>query len=1708
MAWSTEISQLVTETEQFIDAVELKKPVLDAAANTAVQNAASAALAAANTAVIAASLAPSADTSRGHAVATEAIANLTKMQQDAVSDSERQASLAAGYALSTGTIVQQDLSGVTATALHRGPNAIGSMFIYDTSKDSDGGAWTEKCQNTSWYNEDITSRWLGPQPSELFARHEGGSLGPELSVNGNFSSGLTNWSGASGGSATIVNNQAVVSTPAGDGYGGIRQDIALSIGKFYQISWDVIAYSSIGWRVEAANNADTGTRTGLGSFSLRFQATTTSSLITIATSSNGVNAETATFDNFSIREVTPVTASNDYFQLTTDGKFYRLWKNLLQYTEDFSNGLWTKSGVTVTPTANPQEWYLANDGVGGASSLTQNFSIFGNAVFSIEMKADTIRNIRLRYLNVTNSNIINVDLETGTSDAPTLVTPLSDGFYRISLPYAFSADNNGLISIGISDVLDNAVIVPDTSKRIIIRKPQLEYNSTATTYEYKRIAGAISEVFRGNKRDFPRLAAIIGDAAGVSIYDITEVGRPMWMSIPVSSSTSFQNHTTSAGSPSLRAYNGILVVGHNGSNGFLKEFTFPTDKASLRSSSGSFRWINEQISARVGGSGGYQLVSSIDKIASNQVNGIEMTVLPDAPTDPVSGLRIPTIAVGTSSGMSVIRPNGTIQTFVGAAVSVALSASAFVFDERKLVAGRSAAGGPLFYRFGPNIVGVRPVGGNNNWSYFNSRNIVDGGAGTYNNWPSGVGLRVFDPTKTMNSVTNGLSAGITSTHNTGWLPGDIRRVYLSDTDVGPITGPELITNGTFDTDTSSWIAGANSTVSIDNGRLKVSSNIATSSYAYQTISTTIGVRYYVKFTAFEATSTSNNGRVIIGSSQEGSQNAILLGVGDQTIVGEFVATSTTTYIHLYQSSTTAGLFMLFDNISVKQAVADRSYKGQIAIVTGALTRTQVASGASLVGYSGWSTANYLQEPYSADLDFGTGEFSASARVNYVTGNPDVNLISFSDDLTNTITWVNQTGSIITVPNAASDGITSAYRYIKPNAVSFACLTLRQGVTGTLAWTIEAKIDGASPITSFHMSMSPAGGDNNYADFNLSTGTAAAFGTVTSAFIEPLSDNWYRCTGVATGAWIFNGGDLRIFPGGRSYVGDGVSGMLFARGRVRSATTAPTSHISTTGTVFNPLPGRHIFSRSHSTGPSINCGVDGYGRISAVLFDGTTTRAVTTTSSYNTGTWIKAEANYTTDGSLAILINGREVAVTRGTPLASLTTGKNLLTYSESFDNSAWAKYIMTVIANMAIAPDGTTTADLIYPTTSNTDNSIYRGGFPTAQKTHSVYAKAAGKNWLVILRENTQGGAAWFNLASGSVGTTSAGFTGATITPVGSDGWYRCSVTSTSGFNQNIAFGAVDADNTTTVVASGTNGIYLWGAQLESTSSVTSYAATNVAPLTIGNSFALDAPFPGSIALLKLSATVPTTEQSTFMYEQEKQLFRTDAISILPDATVVLDMSYDDATDRWSTVSATNESYWTGLVRNSVTPVPAGSYSRITTASGIELTSRITTIPGVDVSIPTYLLREDLNKRAEAASKAFKEIVNFDYIGGFTASTTTGSTAITSVANLTYPVSPVGARISGTGIPTNSTIVAVVGTTMYISAAATATATGVSISFLDFELPVGFEAETVATAGAIRREGVTADFTRLFDGFVETIRFAVAPGATTWVQIQASRIIS
>lgn len=241
------------------------------------------------------------------------------------------------------------------------------------------------------------------------------------------------------------------------------------------------------------------------------------------------------------------------------------------------------------------------------------------------------------------------------------------------------------------------------------------------------------------------------------------------------------------------------------------------------------------------------------------------------------------------------------------------------------------------------------------------------------------------------------------------------------------------------------------------------------------------------------------------------------------------------------------------------------------------------------------------------------------------------------------------------------------------------------------------------------------------------------------------------------------------------------------------------------------------------------------------------------------------------------------------------------------------------------------------------------------------------------------------------------------------------------------------------------------------------------------------------------------------MYEQEKQMFRDGAQVTLPASTAVLDLTYDEAQDKWVALQAGYESSWTGLVRTASAAVSAGSFTKVDAKNGVKLLARSTTSPGVDVTIPAYGLREELVKRGERAAALSKPLTPFEFdTASFTATTTNGSDQLTSVASV-VGTPYIGMGISGTGIPAGTTIKGINGATYTLSANATATGATVAMGQTDFTLSAGYTAKAVTAAGALKREGATKDFTRLFDGFRETLRFGITPGSAAWVQIHATK---
>jgi hypothetical protein len=166
---------------------------------------------------------------------------------------------------------------------------------------------------------------------------------------------------------------------------------------------------------------------------------------------------------------------------------------------------------------------------------------------------------------------------------------------------------------------------------------------------------------------------------------------------------------------------------------------------------------------------------------------------------------------------------------------------------------------------------------------------------------------------------------------------------------------------------------------------------------------------------------------------------------------------------------------------------------------------------------------------------------------------------------------------------------------------------------------------------------------------------------------------------------------------------------------------------------------------------------------------------------------------------------------------------NLVTYSQDFTNAFWTKYNGgTVNANIIIAPDGTLTGTQLNVTTT-----IYSGIYSIAIigstiYTISVFVKKGTKRWFYLVNPGGNAAKAWFDLDLGIVGTVLSGYR-ATMAAV-SNGWYRCTITNLSNENAVNQFGFSDADNSGTASSAGYG--YVWGAQTEVGSNVSSYIPT------------------------------------------------------------------------------------------------------------------------------------------------------------------------------------------------------------------------------------------------------------------------------------------
>ncbi|WP_146115022.1 phage head spike fiber domain-containing protein [Malikia spinosa] len=468
---------------------------------------------------------------------------------------------------------------------------------------------------------------------------------------------------------------------------------------------------------------------------------------------------------------------------------------------------------------------------------------------------------------------------------------------------------------------------------------------------------------------------------------------------------------------------------------------------------------------------------------------------------------------------------------------------------------------------------------------------------------------------------------------------------------------------------------------------------------------------------------------------------------------------------------------------------------------------------------------------SLNLDFANAKaldprisFSRASAATYYDGKTvakaEENLLLRSQEFTSTA-WTKLGASIAQVNLVAPDATATASSLTEDSSNAQHYFTQSCTTSAGLPYTfsIYCKAGGRN-FGAIYLSVStfPVGAT---VFFDLSSGVITSTGAgVSASSIQGVGNGWFRVSisavGTASGTGIAAVYLSNSDSSTAAYQGDGSSGIYIwgAQLEQRSQVTAYTP--TTTQPITNYIP---VLQTAQAGVP-------------------------------------RFDHNSVTGESLGLLVEEQRT---------------NLLFRSEEFSNSIWAKFNTNVEQNVAIAPDGTLTADKLFESSTALVVHGLDQAITTSANTYSasIYAKAAGRTKFRLSSNSGQSPAAEFDLTSNTaipIGSTSS----ATITPVG-NGWFRCTATRTvAGGAEAFQIQLMSAASTA-YIGDGYSGIYIWGAQLEAGDKATSYIKTEASQVTRAAdqnlTAALGQPGAGTIyvdATVRSGNTLATSGATTF----------------------------------------------------------------------------------------------------------------------------------------------------------------------------------------------------------------------------------------------------
>ena len=498
---------------------------------------------------------------------------------------------------------------------------------------------------------------------------------------------------------------------------------------------------------------------------------------------------------------------------------------------------------------------------------------------------------------------------------------------------------------------------------------------------------------RGARKEFPVIAVLATYNNGLRIHDGDDPNLPMWMEAwqYQNDSGAFANTRWWGGSGTANkvvAMNGMIVMGLTLGT---RNLHFINDRMSMSYSPASGSYTQR---GGVANRNDAQTTSGWDRsdqyythLRQHTVNDVAITVLPNSMIDISTGIPNPTIAFAHDSGVTVRKSDFSVVDiyrtndddvhfveFDGDRVIMAMELGAVYVAT---IPDADQSGNPnsawtVYGTYSGNTSGT-------DWPYVFGYGSPDALAVMKNhtfavsghvNQERFKGLSITS--ENLTSPSNGMSAWIRKDSNTGWMHGRVKRALLSSTDSTDLDRTNLMIGvhgnyGSFDLSPAGigWTLSGAGAFSISGGKLN-GNGTSGDSFAQRAETPavlTTGDTYTVKFTV--SNYASGNIRARVGNSSYGPVVS-----ANGTYYHEFRAGSTPTETLLFYGNAFNGKV---DDVELYIQDQDRSRNSTGMTVVGTVPRTPVAEGAELMAYGPFNNG-YLQQEYSAALDYGTGDF--------------------------------------------------------------------------------------------------------------------------------------------------------------------------------------------------------------------------------------------------------------------------------------------------------------------------------------------------------------------------------------------------------------------------------------------------------------------------------------------------------------------------------------------------------------------------------------------------------------------------------------------------------------------------------------------------------------------------------------------------------------